>query len=334
MKNILFSIIIPTYNCENLIKSTLDSIVCQNKDLYECIIMDGISKDRTVDIVKNYAHIYPNIRYVSQRDNGVYDAMNKAIDLAEGEYLYFIGAGDRLYDDALGKVSKFTGEADFILGRSYHVSKKQMFYFPKKKSDVIYYHLNHQAIFYKKHIFDCLGKYDNRYYIFADNILNKRIFGRDDIVKKLIDVNIAYYLGDGISEKVDANDGFYDDFEQIILECFGREYLKSLYKYINLETRRLIAWGNSGEYIKANKYKPFEFDYFVKSKANVNETFEGKAVKARNELLSEDKDKIFILVYSATFYNEIREWLEENGFKEFENFMLATESVFKVLDYI
>ena len=90
-----FSIITITYNASSVIRPTLDSVLSQSYHNYEYILVDGGSSDDTVAIAKasgiNLAHI------VSERDKGIYDAMNKGIALATGDYLCFLNAGDAFY---------------------------------------------------------------------------------------------------------------------------------------------------------------------------------------------------------------------------------------------
>lgn len=332
-KDIIFSIIIPSYNCESLIEKTLQSIIIQ-EDLYECIVVDGLSNDNTIEIVKKYSEINHNIKYISEKDNGIYDAMNKGISIAKGKYLYFIGAGDILYSNTLKEVNEEIIDEDLIYGRSYHVGKEEEIYRPKRKSDIIYYNLNHQAIFYKRDIFNKVGLYDEKYSIYADNILNKKIFADDNLVKKIIDVRIADYLGGGVSENEEIQDNFYRDFPQIIVSIFGKNYLKKLYNPKKFENKRLIAWGNGGEYKKADEYKNLPINYFVKSSLKSEEIFNGVKVFSREVLLNEKKEEIFILVYSKKYYSEIRKWLEKNGFKEFDNFMLMTRDVLRVINKV
>ncbi|WP_459478698.1 glycosyltransferase [Clostridium saccharoperbutylacetonicum] len=336
MSNKLFSIIVPTYNCENLIVDTLESILRQDEKNYECIVVDGVSTDKTLEIVNDYSNKYSQIKVLCEKDNGVYDAMNKGIRLSEGEYLYFIGAGDLLCENVLLTIKEVidSDKPDFILGKSYHVSKNEMFYVPQKKSDMIYEFINHQAIFYKNNLFKIFGEYRLDCSVYADNVLNKMIFGRDDISKKIVDVKIADYKGGGISENNNLNSKFVDNYEKIIVEAFGKDYLKSLYKLQNIKSKKIIAWGNGGEYVKANNYKSFNIEYYIKSKVISREVFNGKEIKSPESLLLHEKNEVFVLVYSQRYYSEIRLWLEENGFKEYDNFILATELVFKVLDLI
>lgn len=108
----LFSIITVTYNAAETISVTLNSVKEQSCNLYEYIIMDGASKDATLDIVHS-ANI-PNIKIYSGKDKGLYDAMNKAMEVASGEYLIFLNAGDTFHSsDTLQKIADTIMDNDF-----------------------------------------------------------------------------------------------------------------------------------------------------------------------------------------------------------------------------
>lgn len=92
----LISVITVAYNAEDTIGITLKSVGEQSYHDFEYLVIDGASKDKTVNLVQN-AHI-PNCRIVSEHDNGLYDAMNKALRLAKGKYLLFLNAGDSFFD--------------------------------------------------------------------------------------------------------------------------------------------------------------------------------------------------------------------------------------------
>ena len=93
------SIITPTYNSEKSIESCILSVANQTYKNIEHLIIDGQSSDNTLGIVKNYAERFSHLRVISERDNGIYDAMNKGIDLAQGEWIYFLGSDDIFYDE-------------------------------------------------------------------------------------------------------------------------------------------------------------------------------------------------------------------------------------------
>jgi glycosyltransferase involved in cell wall biosynthesis len=90
------SIITITYNAERFLERTIESVLRQTATDYEYIIIDGGSTDGTLDIVRRYeARI---TRWISEPDKGLYDAMNKGLHLTTGEYVWFMNAGDELYD--------------------------------------------------------------------------------------------------------------------------------------------------------------------------------------------------------------------------------------------
>lgn len=97
---IKFTIVTCTYNAEAVLQRTLDSVMKQSYCSVEHLIIDGVSKDKTLSMVKAYQHkndvgeTAHEIRVFSEPDKGLYDAMNKGIDRATGDYLIFLNAGD------------------------------------------------------------------------------------------------------------------------------------------------------------------------------------------------------------------------------------------------
>lgn len=88
----MITLVTVTYNAEKTVERTLQSVACQTYKDYEHIIIDGASKDRTTEIARGY-----NTVVVSEPDKGLYDAMNKGIRLAKGEWIVFLNAGDKLH---------------------------------------------------------------------------------------------------------------------------------------------------------------------------------------------------------------------------------------------
>ena len=92
-----FSIITVTFNAGATLEDTIQSVITQSYRNLEYIIIDGGSKDRTLDIIERYrTHIHA---VVSEPDKGLYDAMNKGLKLATGDYICFLNAGDELHED-------------------------------------------------------------------------------------------------------------------------------------------------------------------------------------------------------------------------------------------
>ena len=91
-----FSIITVTYNAEKVLEDTIQSVIFQTYRNVEYIIVDGASKDHTLEIVHKYRNRINKV--ISEPDKGLYDAMNKGIQLATGDYLCFLNAGDKFHD--------------------------------------------------------------------------------------------------------------------------------------------------------------------------------------------------------------------------------------------
>ena len=121
----IFSIITVVFNGENLIDGTIQSVVNQTYTDIEYLIIDGGSKDRTVEIIKKQAEKY-SIRWISERDNGLYDAMNKGLAMATGDFVLFLNAGDRLASrDTLAKIAACASpQTDILYGETMLVNEQ------------------------------------------------------------------------------------------------------------------------------------------------------------------------------------------------------------------
>ena len=97
-----FTIITVSYNSENTIEKTIQSVLAQTYQDLEYLVIDGASTDHTIDIVKEYEPRFQGrLRFVSEPDNGIYDAMNKGIRMATGDIIGIVNSDDWLEPDAL-----------------------------------------------------------------------------------------------------------------------------------------------------------------------------------------------------------------------------------------
>ena len=92
----LFTVITVTYNAQHTLMRTVKSVQEQTYEYIEHIIVDGKSTDRTVELIKQLAN--EKTRWISEKDKGIYDAMNKATQMAKGEYICYLNAGDAFYE--------------------------------------------------------------------------------------------------------------------------------------------------------------------------------------------------------------------------------------------
>ena len=97
-KPVSFSIITVVFNGENLLRDTMESVRIQSWPDIEYIVVDGASPDGTLSIVREYAEYMPRLKWISEKDKGLYDAMNKGLHMATGDFVQFLNCGDCLHD--------------------------------------------------------------------------------------------------------------------------------------------------------------------------------------------------------------------------------------------
>ena len=194
------SIVTPVLNAEHFIESCLESVINQTYHFKEHIIIDGLSTDRTRDIVKYYADNFPHIKWISERDSGIYDAMNKGIELSTGDWLYFLGSDDIFFDNDVLQTVFYDGlyqKYDVIYGNVKFKISGAIYDGKFTSYKLIKKNICHQAIFFKRSLFDRFGKYEIKYKCVSDWVLNMQWFNSQSTRYKYIDSIIAIYNEDG-----------------------------------------------------------------------------------------------------------------------------------------
>src|ERR1700742_3216781 len=114
-KPMKISVVTASYNSERTIRSTLESFLQQHHPQKEMLVIDGASGDATLKIVESFAS--PLIRAFSEKDKGVYDAMNKGFRLLDGDVIGFLNSDDTFHDrDVLGDIAAAMQHADIVYG--------------------------------------------------------------------------------------------------------------------------------------------------------------------------------------------------------------------------
>jgi len=113
-----FSIITVVFNGEKLLRDTMESVRIQSWPHIEYIIVDGASSDGTMDIVREYAASMPRLTWISEKDRGLYDAMNKGLQMATGDFVQFLNCGDCLHNaDTIESLARsITPDTDLVFG--------------------------------------------------------------------------------------------------------------------------------------------------------------------------------------------------------------------------
>lgn len=198
-KGPLISLITVVYNGEQLITGTLNSAIQQSYKNIELVIVDGGSTDHTLDRVQEFKSHIGTI--ISEKDNGIYDAMNKGIKAAKGEWLYFLNVGDSFYDNkVLEKVfsEPISNEISFIYGKVQTINEPTgINYITGKPVSIVdfysHYPICHQATFTRKSAFEQIGLYNTRYQLAADTEWFARFFKKNQQGTKFLNQLIAFY---------------------------------------------------------------------------------------------------------------------------------------------
>lgn len=206
----LITVVIATYNASKSIKRCLDSIISQKNELIELIIVDGVSKDGTIEAVNEYRE---NVDvFISEPDKGIYDAWNKGIKKASGKWIMFVGADDTLEPNALKSYESFLMSAD-TENLDYICAKNNYLSFDGSKMKVIGTEWRwsefrktmgpaHVASLHSIKLFEQIGGFDTEYKLCADYELLMR--KRDQLRVAYLDTIIANMYVGGMSLSVSA----------------------------------------------------------------------------------------------------------------------------------
>ncbi len=219
-KNAKFSVVTACYNNIDELKKTLKSLEQQTYKNFESIVVDGGSKDGTAEFLKTAKVV---TKYVSEPDKGVYNAMNKSIDMASGDYVIFMNSGDTFFSpDVLAEVADVTeqypesefvyGDALLILADGRKVLREYDNPLCKGKN------ICHQSIFYKKSLFEKYGRYDEGYKVVADYDLNLRLLLQHKVIPYHIRLPICVFEYGGLSNSEKYKDIRRADAERLRAE--------------------------------------------------------------------------------------------------------------------
>lgn len=210
MNEVMFSIITVTYNSEDTVRNTIESVLNQTYKNYEYIIVDGNSKDNTLNIIKEYEERFEGkLKYISEPDSGIYDAMNKGIRMAKGKIIGIINSDDWYEKEALENViNEYQGD-DYIVYYGYMRTIDKMN--GKEIRCAIYSHeyieemmINHPTVFVNKKVYEEFGLFNCEYKSSADYELMIR-YVREKKIKFIPILKIqANFRTGGMSDSSDA----------------------------------------------------------------------------------------------------------------------------------
>lgn len=215
----LISVIMVIFNAGHLIEECINSVIRQVDVCVELIIIDGGSGDSTLEILQKYDEAIDY--WVSEKDCGLYDAMNKGLSLISGDYVYFLGADDRLIPGSFARVAANIMQHDakkaVFYGDVYLPNRHRLYDGRFNPVKLAIRNICHQSIFYPAEAF-VETKYDLKYPILADYDLNLRLFTRFEFI--YMPLLIAFFNDSGLcSSVVDRN--FQKDNFRIVRARLG-----------------------------------------------------------------------------------------------------------------
>lgn len=241
--NNTISIITICFNAEQYIEKTMYSVLEQTYDDLEYIIIDGASVDKTlaiIDRVKN-KFIKANIKIISEPDNGIYDAMNKGIKKATGEWINIMNAGDSFTDKyVLEKIfnKNIPRNISVLYSDNYMYFENGSKILIHNKLDEPPYCFCHQAVVYRRSL-----HFEHGYYIslnkliISDTLFFLRI---PDKEKKKINIIIANYLAGGASGKA----GYEIIKQNLCSEYIFKDntFINMVWKYYSMRIRHILPY--------------------------------------------------------------------------------------------
>ncbi|TDX58926.1 glycosyltransferase [Orenia marismortui] len=351
----LISIIVLSYNNLKYYKDCLDSVLMQNYGNIEIVFSDDSSEKFNKSNILDYINDNKNDNIkritINQNDNnlGIIKNYNKAIRLSKGEYIFYIGLDDMLYDeDVISDVVDFFKETDSYIVTGYRAiydqkMKNYLKILPRnnekefiQKGDPGYLHLKlsrgnfiaGSCTPFSRKLIQKYGYLDEDYILLEDYprylSLTRQGCKIDFIERKLI----KYRLG-GITTNNQKNEVLKKDIAKASEKEVG-DFVSQFFqsKIKNIEEKEMIGWGAIGGYQDNKEIFSSKIKYFIDSdESKYKSLIDNKEVYSPKKILEEKKEEIFVVVFSRSHYNEISLILDSYGFEEFENYCCFSDLV-------
>lgn len=226
----LVSIVFAVLNGGDATRKTLRSVFSQTYAEKELLIVDGGSGDGTLDLIRENEE---SIDYwVSEPDGGIYDAFNKGVRLAQGDWVYFMGAGDIFFDETvLERLLTPAPGGQLVYGNVVWGDTDRLYDGIFSKWKLCSQNICHQAIVYRRELFKKWGGFDTRYRLWADWAFNMKCFGSPETAPEYKNVTVAHYDGNGTSSR-SLDEVFLADKTDLIRNFLGRRYELQLRLYL------------------------------------------------------------------------------------------------------
>lgn len=229
----LISIITVVLNGEKFLEETILSVINQDYKNIEYIIVDGESTDGSLKIIQKYAKYIDHL--ISEKDKGIYDAMNKGIKLATGQILNMMNCGDYYSSKNIvtqvANIFKQNNSLNFVLGKCKFVNDDGSDYTIRQNKPVLttlkagrFNTICHQAFFYKKSLHDQFGLYTLKYKVCSDGQFMYRVYHSSKYQRQLFNQIFSVRRKEGISTSLQS----LREHKQMYDEVFGKSLINQL----------------------------------------------------------------------------------------------------------
>lgn len=245
-----FSVITVCFNAAKTIEKAIMSVLNQDYENLEYIIIDGNSTDGTQHIIEKYTSKID--KWISEPDRGIYDAMNKGIRLATGDILSFLNADDWYEDNIISKINQYfmQEETDMVAGSEYFILNEKPVAIINSKYDLDRPYLtntcNQPSLFVKKKVFDMIGNFNTDLKYAADYEFVVRAWKRKLTLLTINDI-CTNFRADGVSN----NEALYlsrKESHEVAQRLLGEEYATEIYNLYSVKMEKMfyedVFWNN------------------------------------------------------------------------------------------
>jgi glycosyltransferase involved in cell wall biosynthesis len=222
------TIITINYNDQDGLKKTVDSVIAQSLSNFEYIVIDGNSDDGSVEFLETIKRNH--FKYVSQQDLGIYNAMNKGINMASGKYLLFLNSGDFLENkDVVTSVMPYLDNEYSILSGNLIFDENKVKRLRESPNKISFSYLvgnaiSHPSTFIKRDLFSKYGNYDESYKIVSDWAFFMKILGLNNETYLKLPLTISVFDTQGVSSKEGNYKAIYAERQQVLESFFPRVF--------------------------------------------------------------------------------------------------------------
>jgi len=249
-----FSIITVSYNSETVIKDTIESVLTQTFRNFEYIVIDGNSKDSTKDIIESYESEFRDnlisLKWISEEDCGIYDAMNKGIKLASGKWINFMNCGDTFCSNNILQniaIKKFNDkEVGLLYGDSIFIDSKNRNIYNKIKKDLYKLQIKkitpfvHQSVFHSKYYIEKIGDFSINYKIMGDYEWFVKLFKYQKNAFEYLDIGpISNYSLGGLSCSLSIK-GFEERIHIVKNYFSTRHHLILIFHFFIFKLKKIV----------------------------------------------------------------------------------------------